>query len=96
MKKRAGTPAVEKPPGNLTKNTIMVMNYTCEKVRSLLKILGEIQDKVGRASGLHQNDQDSMGFEKAQNLLDEIFELCVKVRSEYAPIQEKTEKTGTR
>jgi hypothetical protein len=58
------------------------------KIRKLLIVLGEIQDRIGAAKGLHDDDRSIGAFEKAQKLLQEAFELCVNARSEYDSIEE--------
>lgn len=49
--------------------------------RQLLRVIGELQDLIGRANALHANDRDPNGFEKAQAALDEAFQLCLDARS---------------
>ena len=58
------------------------------KIRKLLIVLGEIQDKVGEAKGLHDDDVSHGASERAQKLLNEAFDLCVEARSEYDPIED--------
>ena len=59
------------------------------KTRELLLRIGEIQDKVGTAIGLHYNDKSQTAFGEAQDLLQEVFELCVEARSDYHNSQRK-------
>lgn len=56
-------------------------------VRKLIIVLGTIQDKVGAAKGLHDDDRSLGAFERAQKLLEEAFDLCVEARSMYDPVQ---------
>jgi hypothetical protein len=58
------------------------------RTKIILKKLGKIQDLVGKAQGLHLNDQDLNGFAKAQAMLKEAFELCLEARGLYDPIEE--------
>jgi hypothetical protein len=55
-------------------------------VRKLIIVLGTIQDKVGEAKGLHDDDRSIGAFEKAQRLLEESFDLCVEAHGMYDPI----------
>lgn len=58
------------------------------KVREIIKKVGEVQDKVGMARSLHYNDVSMTSFERAQDLLEEAFELCLEIRGMYDLIQE--------
>jgi hypothetical protein len=53
------------------------------KTRKLLIVIGTLQDKIGMARQYHYADTDPNGFVKAQSLLDEAFELCIKTTGEY-------------
>lgn len=55
------------------------------EVKKLLRIISEIQGKVGMAKSHHDNDRDMMAFEKGQRLLEEAFELCLKATAPYDP-----------
>lgn len=56
------------------------------EVKRLLTVIGEIQGKVGMARQWHFNDRQPGAFEKAQNLLQEAFDLCIQATSDYAPV----------
>lgn len=56
------------------------------KVRELLIVIGTVQDKIGMARAYHYADTDPEGFTKAQSLLDEAFDLCIKATGEYEPV----------
>lgn len=55
-------------------------------VRKLLVIVGEIQNKVGEATGVARNDRDPEQLDKLCKLLDDAFNLCLDARSRYDPI----------
>lgn len=55
------------------------------RLKKALLVIGQLQNKIGAAQGLHYTDVDPNAFEKAQALLDEAFELCVTTLSEYPP-----------
>ena len=55
------------------------------KPKQLLDALSKVQGKIGLARGLHANDRDPAGFECAQNLLEEAFNICVEARGLYDP-----------
>jgi hypothetical protein len=57
------------------------------KTRKLLIVIGTLQDKIGMARQFHYADTDPEGFTKAQALLDEAFELCIKTTGEYEPVE---------
>lgn len=57
------------------------------KIRKFLIVIGTIQDKVGMARQYHYADTDPEGFIKAQSLLDEAFDLCIKTTGEYEPVK---------
>lgn len=56
------------------------------EVRRLIKVIGELQNKIGMAKSHHDNDRDMMAFEKGQRLLEEAFELCIKTTGDYDPV----------
>lgn len=49
--------------------------------KDLLKVIGELQDLVGAAHGLHANDRNRMGFEEGQKKLEAAHDLCIEARS---------------
>jgi hypothetical protein len=49
--------------------------------RELLRVIGVLQGKIGRATAYHANDRDPNGFEKAQVELAKAFDLCIRARS---------------
>lgn len=49
--------------------------------KDLLKVIGELQNLVGSAHGLHGNDRNRMGFEEGQKKLEQAHELCIQARS---------------
>jgi len=51
--------------------------------KELLKIIVDLQDMIGAAKGQHDNDRDQTAFERAQKILEEAFNLCVKTGSYY-------------
>lgn len=53
------------------------------QTKKLLIILGKIQDLVGHAKALHDDDRSRTAHEQAQNKLIQAFDLCIKARSEY-------------
>jgi hypothetical protein len=55
------------------------------EVKRLLRIIGDLQSKVGYARSLHYNDRSQTAFGEAQNILKEAFDLCVKTTSDYDP-----------
>jgi hypothetical protein len=56
------------------------------KTRKLLIVIGTLQDKIGMARQYHYADTDPNGFVKAQSLLDDAFNLCVKTTGEYEQV----------
>jgi hypothetical protein len=48
--------------------------------RKLMRVIGEIQTLSGAAKNYHGNDRDPNGFEKGQDILAAIFQLCIAVR----------------
>jgi len=62
------------------------------KTRELLLVIGDLQDKVGLARAYHYADTDPTGFEKAQSLLDEAFELCISTTGKYEPVEKPRKK----
>ena len=55
-------------------------------VRQLIIKIGTVQDLIGVAIACNANDRDPHGFEKAQRLLSQAFEICVEATGDYAPI----------
>ena len=62
-------------------------------VKKILLMVGEIQDLVGDARGLHWNDRDDNAFALAQNKLEQALNLCVEATSMYDPIDGKGRAT---
>ncbi|GMX64517.1 hypothetical protein Elgi_37860 [Paenibacillus elgii] len=52
----------------------------------ILEKIGRIQNLVGEAKGLHDNDRDPFSHELAQKKLEEAFMLCVEIRNLYDPL----------
>jgi hypothetical protein len=55
-------------------------------VKTIIEKIGKVQNLVGRAKALHDDDRSPNAHEKAQNALDEAFELCLEIRNMYDPI----------
>ena len=68
------------------------MKHARGEIRKLIVIISELQGKIGMARGLHYADTDPHGFEKAQRLLEEAFDLCVHATSPYFPVDTKEAK----
>ncbi len=62
------------------------MKHARGDMRKLLIAIGEIQQLIGNARGLHDDDQNPRGFEDGQKQLHKAFELCVTATSEYYPV----------
>ena len=56
------------------------------EVKRLLVVIGELQTMIGLAEGYHEADRDQEAFVKAQRLLRQAFDLCVKTTSGYDPV----------
>jgi hypothetical protein len=54
--------------------------------RTIIKKVGEIQNLVGEAKGLHLDDKDQAAFALAQKKLDEAFNICLEITSLYDPV----------
>ncbi|MFL1672572.1 hypothetical protein [Paenibacillus dendritiformis] len=52
----------------------------------ILQKVTEIQRLVGEAKGLHDDDQNPMGHQLAQEKLVTAFDLCVEIRDMYDPV----------
>ena len=65
----------------------LCMKIARGNTRKLLKKVNNIQDLVSEAIGLHFDDQDRNGFEKAQKLLQKAFDLCIEITGEYERIE---------
>jgi len=55
------------------------------ETRKLLKVIIDLQGKIGYAKGLHYNDRSQTAFEQAQDILQQAFELCVETTGDYDP-----------
>ena len=55
------------------------------EVKKLLIMILEVQNLVGKARGLHQNDRSQTSFEEAQNCLERAFALCVQATELFDP-----------
>jgi hypothetical protein len=52
----------------------------------IIQKVGEIQNLLGRAKALHDDDRSPNSHEKAQKALNEAFELCLEIRNMYDPV----------
>jgi hypothetical protein len=57
------------------------------EVKKLIIALGEIQNLIGKAKGVLWNDRNSNNIEETSILLEKAFEVCLKNRNEYYPIE---------
>jgi hypothetical protein len=64
------------------------------RTKKLLIVIGTLQDKIGMARSYHYADTDPSGFVKAQSLLDEAFNLCIKTTGEYEQVELRQGKDG--
>ena len=58
------------------------------QVRKMLISFGKIQSWAGSSRAHHENDRDNYGWEKGQDLLNQIFEECLRIRNEYEIVEE--------
>ena len=65
------------------------MKKATGKIKKLLIEIGEIQTLNGKAKSAYFDDRSSCRASKLKPLFEEIHEICVRVRSEYFPIDDK-------
>lgn len=54
--------------------------------KAILKKVMHIQNLVGEAKGLHQDDRNQEGYVQAQKKLDEAFAICLEITELYDPL----------
>lgn len=55
------------------------------ETRKLLKVIIDLQEKIGYAKGLHYNDRSQTAFEQAQDILQQAIDLCIETTADYDP-----------
>lgn len=65
------------------------MKYPRGNTRKLIIYLGKIQDLVGQAKNIVQNDRNDNLMDDFLVTIDKAFALCLEARNMYAPIDAK-------
>ena len=61
------------------------MKKATREVREILEKVSELQGLIGKANANFRDDRGVGAFERCGEALQEAFDLCVEIRSEYPP-----------